>query len=411
LVGNSLLFLVLVLAWVLVSGRLSARSVTGPLVLMTAGFLVAIAGPRIDINLDSETVRELIEITLALVLFSDASSIGLDWFRTEWRYPLRLLGIGLPVTVGLGILAAVILLPGSDIWLLGVVAAALAPTDAALGASIIEDHRIPEEFRQVINVESGLNDGLATPIVSFFIAMAAAHGLGEGATPLVSAVLSVLLGVGIGLAVGSATGRLVGRAGRDGWAVPRLLPIAPLVIAVATYFGTVAVSGNGFVAAFVCGVAFGGAVRPYEQRSVFVLSEQVGLLLGFAVWFVFGAGVLARTVGNLTWQMALYAVLSLTVLRMLPVALAAVGLSLSWDTVALAGWLGPRGLASIVFAILAFDEIGGGPGAEVLTVVAATVALSVVLHGLTAGPLAGWYSRRHPVSPLQTGAPEPSAEV
>jgi NhaP-type Na+/H+ or K+/H+ antiporter len=166
----------------------------------------------------------------------------------------------------------------------------------------------------------------------------------------------------------------------------------------------VALGGNGFVAAFVCGVAFGGAARHEPHEELFRFTEQVGLLLGLGVWFVFGAGVLAELVGLVSWQMAAYAVLSLTVLRMFPVAIAAVGLNLPWDTVALAGWLGPRGLASIVFAILAFDTLGGADGRFVLATVAVTVAMSVLAHGLSAGPLAGWYARRHPVDSPAAGS-------
>lgn len=133
-----------------------------------------------------------------------------------------------------------------------------------------------------------------------------------------------------------------------------------------------------------------------EREEAFLFTEQLGMLLGLAVWFVFGAGVLANIRGIVTWQMVLYAVLSLTVIRMVPVAVAALGLRLPWDTVALAGWLGPRGLASIVFAILALDAVEGSDGVLVLATVSVTVALSVLAHGLSAGPLATWYSRRHP---------------
>ncbi len=178
------------------------------------------------------------------------------------------------------------------------------------------------------------------------------------------------------------------------------MPLAPAVVAVATYTAAVAVGGNGFVAAFVCGLGFGatssrGRAEPPEHLMAF--TAQIGLLLGFGVWFIFGAGVLEPMFGFVTWPMVLYAVLALTVLRMVPVAIAALGSHLAWDTVLLAGWLGPRGLASIVFAILAFDELDKGPGTFVLATVAVTVAMSVLAHGLSAGPLAAWYARRHPV--------------
>ena len=194
-----------------------------------------------------------------------------------------------------------------------------------------------------------------------------------------------------------------------GWVLPTLLPLAPVIMAITTYFVTVEVGGNGFVAAFVCGVAFGGTVSKRAREEEFLFTEQVGVLLGLGVWFIFGAGVLAKVAGQVTWPMIAYGVLSLTVLRMLPVAIAGIGLGEKWDTVALAGWLGPRGLASIVFAILAFDDIGGEQGSFVLVVVAVTVAMSVLAHGLSAGPLAGWYAARHPVDP-PAGAATPVSD-
>lgn len=392
-------FAVVVVAWVLVSGRLSRRSVTGPIALTLAGLLLATQPFGLDIPVESETVKLLIEITLAVVLFTDASTVGARWFATEWRYPARLLGIGLPLTIALGTLLAWWLFPGTDVWLAFVVAASLAPTDAALGTQIVEDERIPVTFRQVINVESGLNDGLATPVVTFAIAGVVALDEGGGGAPLVEAVRALVLAVVVGLLVGAVAGRLTSRAVRSGWALPRLVPLLPLVVAVGTYALVVAVDGNGFVAAFVAGVAFGGTMTEQEHEERMELTEHAGLLLGFAVWFLFGAALLARVLPDLTWQAVAYAVLSLTVLRMLPVAVSAIGLRLPWDTVALAGWLGPRGLASIVFAIIALDDVGGEQGVFVVQVVTVTVALSVLAHGLSAGPLARWYAARHPAQP------------
>jgi NhaP-type Na+/H+ or K+/H+ antiporter len=402
-VTAALAFLLVVVLWVLVSGRLSRRSVTGPIALTLAGLLAA-RGFGVEFVLESETIKLLIELTLAVVLFSDASTIGARWFATEWRYPARLLGIGLPLTILMGTLAALWIFPGTDIWVAFVVAAALAPTDAALGTSIIEDERIPLRFRQVINVESGLNDGLATPVVTFAIAGVVATDEGLGGRPLTEAVVALLVAVVVGAALGAATGRITAAAQQKGWALPRLVPIVPLVVAVGSYALVVQIGGNGFVAAFVCGVAFGGTLKPEQHHDRMELTEYVGLLLGFAVWFLFGAALLAVVLPEITWQVVAYALLSLTVLRMLPVAISALGVGLPWDTVALAGWLGPRGLASIVFAILALDDIGGEQGRFVVTVVAVTVALSVLAHGLSAGPLAQWYAARHPVEPERVEA-------
>jgi NhaP-type Na+/H+ or K+/H+ antiporter len=407
-VSSLVLFSVVVLVWVLLSRRLEAWSVTAPIVLTGCGF---VAAHLLDAggNLANDRIRELIEVTLALVLFVDASSIAVHWFRTEWRYPARLLGIGLPLTIVLGTVTASVMFPGNDIWVLAVVGAALAPTDAALGVSIIENERIPLRLRQVINVESGLNDGLVTPVVSFCIAIAAASVDDLADHPFSSALLEVATGVGVGFAIGAVAGRLLLVARERGWAVPALVPIAPVVVAVTTYLLVVEIGGNGFVAAFVCGVGFGAATRrasrttePVPERDedddLLDFSHRTAALLGYAVWFVFGESVLGSLSTAHIGTALVYAVLSLTALRMLPVAVAAIGLHLPRDTVLLVGWLGPRGLASIIFAILAAERIGGEPGELVLTVVAATVAMSVLAHGLSAGPLAAWYSRRHPVA-------------
>ena len=399
-------FAVVVLAWVLLSRKLETWSITAPIVLTAAGFAAShLLGT--GSNLGTESIRELIEVTLALVLFVDASSIALRWFRSEWKYPVRLLGIGLPLTIVLGTVTAVVLFPGTDVWLLAVIGAALAPTDAALGVSIIENPRIPLRLRQVINVESGLNDGLVTPVVSFCIAIAAASVDGLKDRPFASAMVEVVIGVGVGFAIGEVSGRLLEAARRRGWAVPLLVPVAPVVVAIACYVFVVMIGGNGFVAAFVCGVGFGSATRraagraatgqPSDDTDLLEFSHGLSALLGYAVWFIFGESVLGSLTTAHLGTAVVYAVLSLTVLRMLPVALSAVGLHLPWDTVVLVGWLGPRGLASIIFGILAADVIGGDAGELVLTVVATTVAMSVLAHGLSAGPLATWYSGRHPV--------------
>ena len=399
-------FAVVVLVWVLLSRKLETWSITAPIVLTVAGFAAShLLGT--GSNLGNESIRKLIEVTLALVLFVDASSIALRWFRSEWRYPVRLLGIGLPLTIVLGTVTAVVLFPGTDVWLLAVIGAALAPTDAALGVSIIENPRIPLRLRQVINVESGLNDGLVTPVVSFCIAIAAASVDGLKDRPFASAMVEVVIGVGVGFAIGEVSGRLLEAARRRGWAVPLLVPVAPVVVAIACYVFVVMIGGNGFVAAFVCGVGFGSATRraagraatsqPSDDTDLLEFSHGLSALLGYAVWFIFGESVLGSLTTGHLGTAVVYAVLSLTVLRMLPVALSAVGLHLPWDTVLLVGWLGPRGLASIIFGILAADVIGGDAGELVLTVVATTVAMSVLAHGLSAGPLAAWYSGRHPV--------------
>ncbi|HET7902241.1 MAG TPA: cation:proton antiporter [Candidatus Nanopelagicales bacterium] len=415
-----IVFSVALLAWVLLSARLQRWSITAAIVLTGAGLLASWLPADTGGNLEPEWIRILIEATLAVVLFTDASSIAVGWFRREWRYPARLLGIGFPLTFVLGTLLALVLFSGLDVWVAAVIAAALAPTDAALGLAILENEKIPLTFRQVINVESGLNDGLATPLVAFCIALAAADVDHTLAHPVGSAVLQIAIGVCAGGVIGALAGFAVRVAAGKRLAEPLLVPVVPLAVALTTYLVVVAVGGNGFVAAFVAGTAFGAAndterhearahtYAPLPEAELLGFTRRAAQLMALAVWFVFGASVLSRIDLAALPHVLLYAVLSLTVLRMVPVALSAVGLHLPWDTVALAGWLGPRGLASVIFALLAAEEIGGAEGDFVLEVVAVTVALSVVLHGLSAGPLAVWYAARHPAPQAPEHAGDPA---
>jgi NhaP-type Na+/H+ or K+/H+ antiporter len=342
----------------------------------------------ITVDVDTSSVRTVVEITLALVLFADASTVGFGWFRTRWRWPAQLLLIGLPLTIAAGFLAAWAILPGLGLAAIGVVAAALAPTDAALGASVLEDDRIPGRIRQTINVESGLNDGLATPVVLLFIGLAG----GEGGH--VHFLLELAVAAAVGLAVGSVGGWALHAADQRRWSIREEEPIAAVSLALLAYLASVELHGNGFIAAFVAGLAFGARLAHRESEPVLALTRQVGLLLGFAVWFLFGAALLPMALHHLSWQVAVYAVLSLTAVRMVPVAIASVRCRADAASTALVGWLGPRGLASIVFAIIAIEQLPAHVAQPIARVAAFTVGLSVLVHGLSARAAAGWYLRR-----------------
>jgi NhaP-type Na+/H+ or K+/H+ antiporter len=386
----AIVVLTVALAWVLASRKLTRRSVTAPIVLSLAGWALA-SGPHpvITVSVEPSSVRTAVEITLALVLFVDASTVGFGWFRTSWRWPAQLLFIGLPLTIALGYVTAWGLFPGLAPAVVGVVASALAPTDAALGAAVLDDDRIPTRIRQTINVESGLNDGLATPVVLLFIALAGGHDSGH-----VHFVIELIIALAVGLGIGGAGGTLVHLADQRRWSIRDEEPIAALSLALLAYFVAVEADGNGFVAAFVAGLAFGTRLAHRESSEVLELTHQIGLLLGFAVWFLFGAVLLPIAFDALTWQVVIFAILSLTVLRMVPVAIASLGVRQRPEAIALVGWLGPRGLASIVFAILAIEQLPAATADPIGRIIAFTVGVSVLVHGLSAGPVATWYARR-----------------
>lgn len=378
-------------AWGVVSSRFERLNVTTPMAFLAFGLLAANLPGSIVIHPGSATVREIAEITLALVLFGDASRVNLRALGADAAVPSRLLLIGLPLAIGFGVLAALVVFPGIDIWIAAVIAAAVAPTDASLGAPIMEDRRIPLRVRRSINVESGLNDGIALPIVTVFIAGAASDLHVAGAHGVFRALASFAAGVGIGAATGFVSEWLLEHAARRGWASRSFQPIAVLGIALFAYTVTIEAGGNGFVAAFVAGLAFGTASHR-QNGDALELTVDAGTLGSIVVWFLFGA-LLVPTLEHAGWEAVLYAILSLTVVRMLPVALALAGTHLDRRTLAVLGWLGPRGLASIVFALLAYDAVNRSEGQVVLATVSVVVLLSVVAHGVSARPLAGWYSR------------------
>jgi sodium/hydrogen antiporter len=379
-----------VVVWSLASAMLDRLSITPALAFVAIGLVVT--NPPlslIEIDVGSETVRSLAEVTLALVLFSDAAGVNLQRLRADAGVPVRLLLIGLPLTIAVGIGLSLALFADLDPWVCAVIAAAVAPTDAALGAPLMADRRIPARVRRELNVESGLNDGLVTPIVTFFIAGAVAEvgsqpDLSPGSA-LIDLALGVLVGVGLGVAAGTAMG-LARRAGMTAGAES----VAVLALALLTYAAAVELGGNGFVAAFAGGLAFGAIRR--SAAEVLAFASETGELLAIVVWFVFG-GVAVSVLDGAPWSVVAFAVLALSVGRMVPVAIALAGTGLSRPTVGFLGWFGPRGLASVVFALIAFDELAADQTrTTMLAAIFATVLLSVVAHGLTAKPLAGRYA-------------------
>jgi NhaP-type Na+/H+ or K+/H+ antiporter len=382
----------LIFLWGALSARLERFDVTAPIIFVVAG-LALTHGPLAPLGFapSNELIKSMAEITLVLVLFSDASRVGLHELRADLGLYVRLLGVGLPLTIGLGTLLA-LALPGiKDIWFALIVGAALAPTDAALGAGVMSNHVVPARIRRLINVESGLNDGIATPFVTIALAGAATADHISGLPDVAKAVAELGLGIVIGVAVGGGGGLLVNAARSRGWAAEGFAGSAVLALAVCAYASSVAVHGNGFIAAFIGGLAFGttGARR---GAPLVPFLEEAGGLVSLLVWLAFGAVALEPAAKSLTWQIIVYAVLSLTLIRMIPVAACLIGTRLGWPTVAFVGWFGPRGLASVVFGLLALEELGQKAAGPAVAVISITVLLSVIAHGATAEPLADRYA-------------------
>jgi NhaP-type Na+/H+ or K+/H+ antiporter len=392
----------IIVAWSAFSGPLDRRGVTSAIVFTIAGFVAgAYVLGVLDIAVESGAAERLTELALALLLFSDASRLDVHSLRKERGWPMRLLLIGLPLTLLAGMGTAVLVFPGMAIASAFLLSTMLCSTDAALGQKVVSDPSVPARVRQALDVESGLNDGLAVPF--FLVALDLANAeLKTGVTKAViqNAVAQIGWGLLAGVAAGVAGGLLFRLARGRGWVGSEWRQILPMATALLAFAGAVTLGGSGFIAAFVGGMAFGRVGGEHGAATLF--TEETGGLLAAMTWIGFGAVALALALPHVTWQIVLYALLSLTVVRMVPVAVAMLGAGARRPTVAFIGWFGPRGLASVVFALLVLER--GVPEQQtLLTTVVVTVALSVMLHGLTSVPLVAryhrWYERHVAVTP------------
>ncbi|MEV6618699.1 cation:proton antiporter [Streptomyces sp. NPDC051051] len=394
-------------AYALGSRRLASTPVSSATVFVGCGVLLgpAVLGVIGPVH-DAGPILTLLEAALALVLFTDAMTVRRRDLRSGGFLPGRLLGIGLPLSAGAGWLLAWPLLPGLSLWELALVGAILAPTDAALGKTAMSSPRVPPLVRQGLNVESGLNDGMVLPFfVLFLAAIPGTSAAQEGLNGVFWRAL--VLSTALGLLIGGSGGRLLRSAQTRRWVSPEWGQLFVPAVAAASYALAVAVDGSGFIAAWAAGFAFGFALRRFRARTAgraaarqegpdrtADFTENLGGLLASLSLLFFGAVLLGPVLEDLSWRITAYAVLSLTVVRMLPVALALIGSGLRLPTVAYIGWFGPRGLASVVLGLLVLEE--HVHGVELLgRVVAVTVGLSVLLHGVSAVALAARYGSWH----------------
>jgi NhaP-type Na+/H+ or K+/H+ antiporter len=389
---------VLIVLYAALAVKLGHWSITMPMVFIAVGFVLGPGGAGLlAISPQAESVKMLTEITLALLLFADASTLKLEEVRDDAALSARLLTIGLPLTIVAGAGAALVLLPEEGLAFACLLGAILAPTDAALGLPMFNNPRVPVRIRRALNIESGLNDGIATPFVLLFLAFAAAtEGTSGYGGWLITALIEIALAVLMGAIVGLIGGWLLTQTTRRGWTSGGAEQLAILGLALAGCFGSVAIGGNGFIAAFTGGIVFRAVSRNrFIEPTEF--TETFGTFLSVLVWGIFGAVLVSVVLSNMTdWRPILYAILSLMVVRMAPVALALRGAGLRRDTVTLMGWFGPRGLASVVFTLLALERFRAisRPVDILLAAATWTILFSVVAHGLSATPLSIWYARR-----------------
>jgi len=372
----------------IVCGKLERTPVNGALVFVAFGLLVGPLGlDLLKLEVDSEGLSTLAELTLALVLFTDAANANLGVLKKSFHVPQRLLLIGLPLTILLGYGAGVLLLGGLTLLEVAILATMLAPTDAALGKAVVTDESVPDNIREGLNVESGLNDGICVPILFVFLALATGSNAEGGGASLALKLVAEEIGIGVGTGIGvTLVGAWLLRAcASRGWVTDTWRQVPVVAMALVCFAAAQWLGGSGFIAAFVGGMLF-GAIAKSHKPSLLLAAEGTGDTLALITWVVFGSAVVAQSIGQFSWNIVLYAVLSLTIVRMVPVFLTLTGMGFRANEKLFMGWFGPRGLASIVFVVIVLNQNLPGGNTLAMTVVC-TIILSILGHGLTAKPL------------------------
>jgi NhaP-type Na+/H+ or K+/H+ antiporter len=402
--GPIAILVILIFFFTLVSKRIETTILTAPIIFTVAGIAVYLVSPRIaEFELHNHTVLLIAELTLALLLFTDATRIDLRKLLKETVLPERLLGIGMPLTILVGTIAAMLVFNGFPLWEAALLAVILSPTDASLGQVVVKSRLVPERIRQALNVEAGLNDGLAMPLFTLFVGLAATTDPFVYGDWMLYSAQQIFFGVLIGIITGWLGGWLIGEAGNRGWIDESVQQLGLLALALICYGGSVLLGGNGFIAAFTGGLL---VKRGFEDAHFHTseFSEAWGQLLNFFVFFIFGMFA-AHLLPQFTSHTIIYAILSLTIVRMLPVAVGMIRTRISSTTVLFMGWFGPRGLASIVLGLIFLErEVDLSNEATIIQAVAATVLLSIFAHGVSALPGIKWYARR--IEDLDETAPE-----
>lgn len=394
---NLLMLGVFAYLYSLFAGRLERSPVNGALVFTAFGLAFGPLGlGLLDLDVENETLRSIAELTLAVVLFSDAAKADLATLRRSIELPQRLLLIGLPLTILFGFVVAYFLFDGLTLLEVAILATMLAPTDAALGKAVVSDESVPQNIRESLNVESGLNDGICVPIL--FVLLSLAVGVSEEPTTLALKLVAEEIGIGLVAGVGLAFvgSWLLRKTGDRGWITDSWEQLPVTALALSCFTLAQVLGGSGFIAAFVGGLLF-GALTKRHKHQLLLSAESMGDTLALITWVIFGAGVIVDILDYVTWQVVGYAVLSLTLVRIVPVLISLSGAKLSLGEKLFMGWFGPRGLASIVFAVIVFvQQLPGGDTLSATVVV--TVLLSIIAHGLSARPLVARLAARQSAS-------------
>jgi NhaP-type Na+/H+ or K+/H+ antiporter len=385
---------VLALGYALASKRLENSILTGPLIFLCLGGVLSQTG-ILHIEQAEESLHLLAEITLIIVLFADATQVRARDLLQYHTWPIRMLVIGLPLAMLLGTGLNAILLPGWGLWEIALLAAVLAPTDAALGQAVVTNAHVPQRIRRALTVESGLNDGLALPAVLMLgcLAVGGQHEFTQ-VSWLQFAIEQIGVGALAGIVVGYVGGKLFALAKAHDYCQTPMQGIAILAVAGLTYLAAQSLGGNGFLAAFVGGVAF-AAAQTEDLTYPAEFMETEGTLLVLLTFLLVGFVLAPEVVSHADPIWILLALGSLFIVRPLAIWLSLIGTDAPPATRLFMGWFGPRGLATILFALLIVSQLTHlKHGHEILMIATLTVLLSAFLHGTSAAPSATKFGAR-----------------
>lgn len=378
--------------------KMSERSpVTGPMFFMAVGVLLGPLGfDLFELHFNAPVTKVLAELTLIIILFVDASMIRFtDLRQTVSGAPARLLLIGLPLTMTGGTIIALFLFPDMNIWLVALMALILSPTDAALGQAVVKSKNVPLRMRESISIESGLNDGIVLPVILLCIAvLAEGRGAIDGSGHwMYFMALQLSLGPVIGGIVGLVGGKIVDKAVSKGWMEPAFQSLCAISLALMAYAFAELFHGNGFIAAFFAGLLL-GTQSPDVRERIQTFGEAEGQMLSLSIFFIVGLIAVPFAISHLSGAVFVYALLSLTIIRMVPVAISLLGSGMNKYSILFVGWFGPRGIASVLYLLIAIGSLGTEGYEVAYSVIVLTVLLSTFLHGLTAVPFSKLFGKQ-----------------
>lgn len=389
-----LIICVFTMVFCMVARFLSKTILTAPMVFIAFGVVLAHTGLVAEEGAE-KLLHLTAEIALVVLLFLDASQIDLKAIRKQHIWPERMLLIGLPLSVVLGTLVIWPFLEGWPLVAVILVAAILAPTDAALGQAVVTNEAVPKRERRALTIESGLNDGMALPIILLFASLTAGYsgeGADEGQNWLLFGVMQIVLGPAAGIVTGLVGGRMLIWAQDREYTSSTFEGVAALALAGASYLFASEIGGNGFIAAFTGGLAFGNVVKD-RCEYIFEFTESEGQLLTWGAFLLVGMVLVPEAVSMLTPSMFFIIFMSLFIVRPAAIWLSLIGTDAPPVTRLFFGWFGPRGLATALFALLVVAQIDHEFAEPVTAIAINTVWISALLHGLSAVPAAKRYAK------------------